>query len=372
VWPRLKKHSAIAVDLGAVSLHAVQLERRGGRVAIRHWVNQGMPLDQPSQADASKDGAMPRLAGAQLVSRELFRGRDVVTTLGPPDIEVRSLQVPAKLLQLDGQHLAQAVRHEVARHVDFDLKAAEVGAWALPSGHTDGPNVLVAVAQRSSLDPLLAWVEAQSCYCSRIDVAPLAVLRGCARMTESAEADQLWAVLDIGFRASRLYVGLGETPVYVRHLADGGDSMTRRIAAELDVELAMAERYKRHYGICGEAEGYRPLLRAGEPADEKRMASILHGVLAPILRRMASEIEKSFRYAMDLYPRTPVSGLVLAGGGANLKGLRQILGDKLGIAVRCPSPDGLADKHAEHPALAGNVLPGMVTCIGSGYGGLWP
>jgi len=372
MWPRLKKRSAIAVDLGAASLRAVQLERRGGRVAIRHWVYQGMPSDQPSEADASEDSAMSRLTGAQLPSRELFCGRDVVTTLGPPDIEVRSLQVPAKLLQQDGQHLAQAVRHEVARHVDFDLKDAEVGAWALPSGHTDGPNVLVAVAQRSSLDPVLAWVQAQGCYCSRIDVAPLAVLRGCARMIESAAADHLWAVLDIGFRASRLYVGLGETPVYVRHLTDGGDSMTGRIATELDVEPAMAERYKRHYGVCGEAEGYRPLLRAGEPADEKRMASILHGVLTPILRRMASEIEKSFRYGMDLYPRTPVSGLVLAGGGANLKGLGQILGDKLGITVRCLSPDQLADKHAEHPALAANVLPAMVTCIGTGYGGLSP
>ena len=372
MWLRPKKHSAIAVDLGAVSLRAVQLEQRGGRVVIRHWVNQGTPADQQSEADENKDGTLSRLADARLVSRELFGGRDMVTTLGPPDIEVCSLQVPAKLLQQGHPHLSQAVRHEVARHVDFDVKAAEVGAWALPAGHADGPNVLVAVAQRSLIDPLLEWVAAQGCYCSRIDVAPLAVLRGCARMSESVGADQLWAVLDIGFRASRLYVGLGEIPVYVRYLPDGGDSMTRRVAAELDVEPAVAERYKRHYGVCGEAEGYRPLLRATGPADEKRMASILHGVLAPILRRMASEIEKSFRYAIDLYPRAPVSGLMLVGGGANLKGLGQVLGDKLGITVRCPSPDRLGDKYTEHPALAGNILPGMVTCIGTGYGGLSP
>jgi len=372
VWPRFKKHSAIAVDVGAVSLRAVQLEQRRGRVAIRHWVNQVTPPDQQFEAEASSDGALSRLASVRLVSRELFRGRDVATTIGPPDIEVCSLQVPAKLLQQGQLNLSQAVRHEVARHVDFDVQAAEVGAWPLPSGHSDGPNVLVAVAQRSLIGPLLDWVETQGCYCSRIDVAPLAVLRACARMTESVAPDHLWAVLDIGFRASRLYVGLGEVPVYVRYLADGGDSMTRRIAAELDVEPAMAERYKRRYGVCGEPEGYRPLLRAAGPTDEKRMASILHGVLAPIIRRMASEIERSFRYGMDLYPRAPVSGLVLVGGGANLKGLGQILGDKLGITVRCPSPDRLAAKNSGHPALAGNVLPGMVTCIGTGYGGLSP
>jgi Tfp pilus assembly PilM family ATPase len=193
-------------------------------------------------------------------------------------------------------------------------------------------------------------------------------MRAAMPMIPDLSRNCLWGVLDVGFRSSRLYLGVGETPIYVRSLRSSGDLMTRRIASELNLDPAMAERYKRHYGVRAETGSYRPLLALDGPVDDKRMSSILLGTLTPIFRGMAHDIERSFRYAMDLYPALPVSGLMLAGGGSSLDGLPELLTEMLGISVFPASADRLAITHQNHPALEAKRFAGMLACLGLGYG----
>jgi len=109
--------------------------------------------------------------------------------------------------------------------------------------------------------------------------------------------------------------------------------MTRRISEELGVDMATAESYKRHYGVHS-PDGH---CRAGSPSadavDSRRMAGILLGALRPTLRGMSEDIQRSFRYAMGLYPDRTVAGLWVIGGGAELSGLPEMLHDLLGITV---------------------------------------
>jgi Tfp pilus assembly PilM family ATPase len=260
----------------------------------------------------------------------------------------------------------------VARSINVAAEAAELEAWPLPPPQGDGPNVMIAAASRAMVQKLLRWIDSQEYLCTRIDLAPLALMRACARMMNDLSTDRLWGVLDIGLRSSRFYLGLGETPVYVRNLRAGGDLMTRRIANELGVDPATAERFKRHHGIRAEVSGYRPLLTQQGPIDDRRMAGILLGILTPIVRGVAQDIERSFHYAMDLYPGLSVSDLVLVGGGSLLDGLPELLGKLIGIRVRRASADRLVEVGTNHPALAEKALPGMVTCLGLGYGELPP
>ena len=316
------------------------------------------------ESDSTAKPPPPITPTGRTVTLHSFLGRDVVTSLGPPEVEVCSLRVPTKLLHHEKDALVRSIRHEVARHVSVSVEAAELDVWPLPPGQGDGPNLMVAVAPQAAIQQVLQWIDSQGCTCVRIDVAPLAMMRACARMMRDVATDRLWGVLDIGLRSSRLYLGLGETPVYVRGIRVGGDLMTRRIMNELGVDLALAERYKRHYGIRAESGGYRPILADHGVIDDERMASILLGALTPIVRGMAQDIEKSFRYGMDLYPGLGVSELILAGGGGNLAGLPELLAKALGIRVRRASADRLAANGSGHPAPAEEVLVGMVTCLG--------
>lgn len=368
IWPRFKTTAPIAIDVGTSALRAIQLERRGDGHAIRHWLNQSLPTaEKEAQGGPDKEG-LPGLAHARLANLQPFAGRQVVTLLSPPDVEVCALRVPDKLLSRGTGAVIAGVRHEVARHVSISPETAEIGVWRLPAGQPEGPNVMVAVTPKALIKRLLEWIDAHGCVCVRIDLAPLVMMRACARIMKDLASDRLWGVLDIGLRSTRFYLGIGETPVYIRSLCASGDLMTRRIVNELGVELRMAERYKRHFGIRANGGGYRPMLAEQGPIDANRMSSILLGTLSPIVRGMAQDIEKSFRYAMDLYPGLAVSELVLVGGGSNLDGLPEHLGELLGIKVRRATADPAAIGHSNHPALAEKTLAEMVACLGLSYG----
>ncbi len=335
-------------------------------------------MDQAVQADQTKDQPDSALADPSVLARVRlgngsgFKGNRVVASLGPPDVAVCSLQVPETLLNKPQEVLIRGIRQEVGRHVSLPIETAELAAWALADGHADGPNLLVAAAPGALIEQLLTWIRSQNCVCTRIDLAPLAILRACKRMMTNVDTDGLWGVLDLGSRSSRLYLGVGETPVYIRSLRGNGSLMTRRIANELGVAFDLAERYKKHYGIGSRANGYRPMLAQQGPVDDKRMAGILLGTLTPLVRGMAQDIEKSFRYGMDLYPSLSVSGLILTGGGSHLDGLTNLLTKLLGIEVHRVSAEGLRVANGDHPMLSESVLPGMVSCLGLCYGELEP
>ncbi len=367
---RLRSTTPIAVDLGTSSFRAIQLDRNGRTPTIRHWLNQPLPArqDDGQEDSGDQDQSLPGLSLARLSDLSGFEGRRIVASLGPPDVDVCSLKAPEKLMGQEQDVLIRSLRHEVARHVQIPIETAELAVWPLPPVQVDGPNLMVAAAPKAMIRQFLEWVDAQGCVCVGIDLAPLAMMRACLRVMSDLETEGLWGVLDVGARSSRFYLGLDETPVYVRSLPASGDMMTRRIANELGVEPAMAERYKRHYGIRAEGGGYRPMLAQQGPIDDKRMANILLGALSPIVRGMAQDIEKSFRYAMDLYPGRRVSHVVLAGGGCRLDGLPELLGKLLGIPVRRACADRLVAASRHHPALAADVLVEMVTCLGLSYG----
>ncbi|HOA72621.1 MAG TPA: pilus assembly protein PilM [Phycisphaerae bacterium] len=333
----VKQHSPIAVDLGTASLHVVQLDRQGGKLALQRWCElpvKPAPGGDPPAGDGA--AAMPRWPA---IDRTRFQGNEVVVSLAPPDIECAPLRVPENLLQFEHDQLLAAIQHEVGRHISHPVESVEMDVWRLVPGHLDAPNLMVAAARREVILGVLAWLNEQGLTCRRIDVGPLAAMRACSRLTNRPAPEQLWGVLDVGKAAVRLYIGIDEVPVYVRCIPKGGDEMTRRISEELGVEFGIAESYKRHYGIHGTDGHYRSGLPISDAVDSRRMAGILLGALRPTIRSLAEEIQRSFRYAMGLYPDRPIAGLWVIGGGADLAGFPDVLGDMLGVVIHKVTPD---------------------------------
>ena len=52
------------------------------------------------------------------------------------------------------------------------------------------------------------------------------------------------------------------------------------------------------------------------------------------MNELATEVKRSYEYALACYPGRPVGQLVLVGGGARMRNLPEFLGNALGINVR--------------------------------------
>ncbi|MBI4581328.1 MAG: pilus assembly protein PilM [Planctomycetes bacterium] len=359
-----KQYGPIAVDLGAACLRAVQLERRGGRLAVRHWMQVPVPHEGLAGAEG-KDGNGPAPpAPLPRLDREAFLGDEVVVSLHPPEVECTPLRVPDNLLALGQAALVAAIRHEVSRNISLPVDEVEMDVWRLGSGQLDSPNLMVAAARRDRIQRTLAWLDDQKLVCRRIDVGPLVALRACAGFSAQPNADHLWGVLDVGKSAVRLYIGVGEVPVYVRCMARGGEEMTRRISEDLGVSRGVSESYKRHYGVQSAEGHYRPASPMDDAVEGRRMAAILLGVLRPIIRSIGEEVQRSFRYAMGLYPDRPISGLWVIGGGAGLAGLTDLLAEMLGIAVHRVTAGHLGGGLIVPPTLSDETVPQLAACLG--------
>lgn len=144
--------------------------------------------------------------------------------------------------------------------------------------------------------------------------------------------------------------------------------MTRRISEELGVEASVAERYKRHYGMQSSEGHYRAAVAVDDAVDSRRMAGILSGVLRPAIRGIGEEIQRSFRYAMGLYPDRPIAGLWTIGGGAELAGLPECLQEMLGVPVHRADASQLSKDWIVPVGWADTMVARSMTCLGSCLG----
>lgn len=138
----------------------------------------------------------------------------------------------------------------------------------------------------------------------------------------------------MGHRQSRLVVCVGDTPVLIRVMGDGGAAWTSRIAASLGISQQTAEVHKCEHGV-------RTALREGSSlnaADTRsELGAMMFGALRLDLGGLVGETKRSFEYVMSCYPSAVVSGISLVGGGSLLKGLSEYLSRELGIAVESAS-----------------------------------
>jgi type IV pilus assembly protein PilM len=180
----------------------------------------------------------------------------------------------------------------------------------------------------------------------------------------------VWGVLDIGFKACRLYLMHGDRPVYARVLRGGGRELTETLARALHIDFTVAEQYKRLYGIQQADRGVRATVGGLGRVSEEALPGMLYAILVRTLESLIADIERSFRFAMDRHTGSSMGFLYLVGGGSRLKGLVPVLSQALGIEVRHFHPaSGVRNAQADaagrvHPACTPTNYAVLASCFG--------
>lgn len=326
--------SAITFDVGRSCIHVCQLQARRGRARIldklRFELNSSPPetADRPPELtkSASPIAKTPvdcsRLA--RLVAQARFCGADVALTLPPPDVRFYSTRLNDAILRQSPERIRAAVAFEAAREARIDAAELEVRYWHLPSGHSQGHNVMcMALPTRWAMQ----WYEqfrAHKLFLRRIDASPCAAARFAGELWDPQERD-LWAVLDIGAQQSTLTVIIGRTPVYVRSLNANAAFWTQRLARAFEVETPDAENLKREHGVRGKPED-------GIDAPHE-MSRAIFDLLRAELDSLVRELDLCCSYVVQNYSDVEMRRLLLCGGGSILRGLDEFLTLHLGIPV---------------------------------------
>lgn len=187
-----------------------------------------------------------------------------------------------------------------------------------------------------------------------------------------AEKDLGVVLVDIGGGTSDLAIFLGGEICHSAIIPIGGNYVTKDISAGLRTTAEEAERVKLAHGaaqvaLVGEAETFS-FTRLG--LDE---ATVLPTrILAEIIEPRMSELLGMVRQEINRSPFVSMlpAGLVLSGGGALLKGSRELCTETTGLPTRVGFPTGVGGlaESVENPSFATAV--GLVLFGGKTHAGI--
>jgi cell division protein FtsA len=179
------------------------------------------------------------------------------------------------------------------------------------------------------------------------------------------ERDLGVCLLDIGGGTTELVVFGGGVVRHTGAVPVGGDHFTNDLAVGLRTPIPEAERIKRHHGCAAASllteDTAIEIASVGDRPPRTIFARMLTDIIEPRAQEFLGLIRDELRRA-GLDTQVP-AGFVLAGGGARLNGLVDIMEQAFHLPVRIAEPRGLADmpeqvEQPEYATVVGLVLYG--------------
>jgi type IV pilus assembly protein PilM len=300
---------AIGLDIGATSVRAAilapgTLEGRPsvtvhgiGRVDLPPGaVVNGVVSDQPAVTAALK----------HLWLTNKFECRNVILGVANQQILVRDLTVP----NLNPQQLEKALPFQ-AREVialPIDQVILDFTRLGQPDPETNMVSGLLMATPRDLVLSAVSAVEKAGLKVARVDLSSFATLRSIGQEKLGVEA-----IIDLGAHLTTIMIHDRGVPKLVRTLTRGAQELTDQLANRLDISTGEAEQAKFEVGLTGEGETARTLQES--------------------IRPLFAELRTSLGYFRSTVKDATLERISVTGGGANLRGLPDLLSEQMRLPV---------------------------------------
>lgn len=332
--------SPIGIDLGRQAIKAVQWE--GSAASPR--------LVASAQIARTDGAAIPTLEEsarlAEILWRRGFHGRRVVVGVPESASLTAVVEVPPARA---GAPVRQIAAGELARLHGTDLEELETDSWPLPAAGPKGQrHEAVAVGvRRAEIMALLESLQSGQGAGFEVLAADASV---CARvraaMLPQRGTSDAWALLDIGWSASRLSVVHDRLIIYDRALPDSGMA---HLELRLEQECAL------------KPEDIRYVLGQTPNAPTRRISGAWQGAIGTYAGILAGEVQDSLRY-LALHRGIPMPRtVVLTGGGAESGHVLEHLAKAMdGMAVTPSPPSTISGQSGGAVATAASLAAGQL------------
>ena len=317
-----KKH--LAIDIGNHTIKILELCTTAKRVDLVHHAVASTP---PGGFQVSVLAAQLK----EMLQQHRIKTKQAVASLAGKGIATRRLTVT----NIPEEEIQEAIRRQAEELFPFSLGDAMLAFQILDredSGAQKKYEVLVAAATRETVVEHMA-------------VLREAGLEPVGLMAEPHAVEQLWrsaslgedeegaiAVLDLGAHKTSIHIFEGGRLRFSRYVPTSGDAFTMALtgmirAGERDIELntAQAEKLKREHGISS----VKDRGKTGEGIPLSQLAVRIR----PVLEKLETEISRSRDYYSFQFQGETITRLLLAGGGAQLKGIETFFADRFDVRV---------------------------------------
>lgn len=287
----------------------------------------------PAQGTEGPESVKAALREA--LSRVDLAGVKVYGVVNCPQTIVRNIIAP----HMPAQELKEAIKWEIKNYVPFPMEEAVLDFEVLGEIVDKGVrklNVLVAVSPRKTVSDILSVFFEEGIKVAALIPAPIALQNFIVRSSLGGDTEKAVAFLELGAGITELNIHKDGRLQFSRKLPLAGCDITKALTETLSSErgqtalsLEEAEKIKKEYGL--------PVSGGQAWTEDKISAQQILSLVRPCVEQLAVEIERSFDYYREESHGGRVGRIILGGGGARLKGLKEFLQAELGVDV------GMAD-----------------------------
>lgn len=340
-----KENSAIGVDIGSSSIKIVEIKKKEGKAVLETY--GAIALGPYAETDA---GTVTNLPAEKIVTalKEVLKQADTTGDSLALAVPIQSsliftLELPATIKDAE---LSSIIPTEARKYIPVPITEVAVDYFILPEKEpsfeemnnaepkTSGEkmNVLVVATQNDAVSKYRSIVSQCNMKADFFEIEIFASIR-------SNFEHELSPVLLVDFGASRTKLSIVEFGmVKAYHTIDrGGADITSSISKSLSIPFAEAEKMKKDFGFFG------------NPTEKS-----LTDVIKVHMDYIFSETNNVLLGYEKKYNRT-ISKVIFTGGGALLKGLREVALNNFRAEIEIGHPFA----KVQAPAFLNKVLENM-------------
>ncbi len=315
----IRKNQAplLGVDISSTAVKLLQLSRAGNRYRVDHYAVEPLPPNAVVEKNIVEVEAVAE-AIRRAVTRAGTKARHAAAAVAGSAVITKIIPMPA---ELDENDLEAQIELEAVNYIPYPIEEVNLDFEVLGPipNNPEMVQVLLAASRSENVELRQSALELAGLTARVMDVEAFAVENAFALISDdlSIPRDGVVALVDIGATMTTLNVLRSGRTLYSREQVFGGKQLTDEIM--------------RRYGLSYEEAGLAK--RQGGLPDTYEVE-----VLEPFKEATVQQISRllQFFYAGSEFNR--VDQIVLAGGGASLAGLPEMVEEQLGVATVVANP----------------------------------
>jgi type IV pilus assembly protein PilM len=326
------KPKAFGLDISDLSLKFLMLRKERKKFSV---ISFGESQIEPGIIEGGEVKDEEKLAKIVKEATKKVKTKYVVTCL--PE-EKAFLQV-IKMPMMSEEDLKSAIVFEAENYIPLPVNEVYLDCEIVPPvyNHLKHLDVLLAAVPKKTVDPYLRVLKKAGLKPIAFEIESLAIARA---LIKDQTTTYPVLIIDLGATRSSFIIFAGKSVRFTTSIPVSGIHFTELIAKNLKISFEKAEKLKIIHGL---KEGLK--IKLGEKTTFEKTKGKIFEALIPALVDLIQQIKKYIDYyqAHAYLSGLPPNGkrihkVILSGGGANLKGLKEFLELELKIPVEIGNP----------------------------------
>lgn len=242
-----------------------------------------------------------------------IKSKQAVVSLSENEVISRLVRLPP----LKDSEIMDALKFEAETFIPFPLEEVAIDYEIIERDDNGKLTVFVIAARNELINSYIKLFKSIGIELLALE-SPAISLRRVLQL--NMPMVERVVVVDIGEKYSDIFSINKNNVYFARSLSVGGESLTRAISLNLNLDMASAEEYKKAYGI-----------------KEMELEGKIRNSIMPIFNDIGEEIRKTLSLFVEDVGKS-ADLLVLTGGGANMPGIAEELAKILGLEVQVLQP----------------------------------